>query len=112
MDVWAALDRPRPFRILELGAGSGALAEPLVGFLRGQAVDTVYTLDEPSPALRAVQRARLTDPVFRWAPDDDQAAHFVIANEVADALPVHRVVMRQGRLRELRVGLAAEDRKR
>src|SRR5579859_7737161 len=79
LDVWAALDRPRPFRILELGAGSGALAEPLVGFLRGQAVDTVYTLDEPSPALRAVQRARLTDPVFRWAPDDDQAAHFVIA---------------------------------
>ena len=31
LDVWEALDRPRPFRILELGAGSGALAEPLVG---------------------------------------------------------------------------------
>ena len=29
LDVWEALDRPRPFKILELGAGSGALAEPL-----------------------------------------------------------------------------------
>ena len=32
LDVWEALDRPRPFKILELGAGSGALAEPLLAF--------------------------------------------------------------------------------
>jgi SAM-dependent MidA family methyltransferase len=28
LDAWEALDRPRPFRILELGAGSGGLAAP------------------------------------------------------------------------------------
>jgi SAM-dependent MidA family methyltransferase len=146
LEVWHALDLPRPFRITELGAGSGALAESLVGFLRGEGVFAlpagaartaarpagdvsagaagtdseaapraiatgksedpalVFTLEEVSPTLRAVQRQRLTDPAFRWA-DGEEQAHFVIANEVADALPVHRVIVRGGRLRELHVGL-------
>ncbi|MCA1648512.1 MAG: SAM-dependent methyltransferase [Chloroflexi bacterium] len=108
LDVWEALDGPRPFRILELGAGSGALAEPLLAFLRGQSVDVVYTIDEVSPKLREVQRRRLTAPAFRWE-GAAEGAHFIIANEVADALPVHRVVMRQGRLRELHVGLDGQD---
>src|SRR4051794_33740870 len=38
LDVWKALGRPVPFKILELGAGSGALAEPLMAFLRRDAV--------------------------------------------------------------------------
>lgn len=104
LDVWQALDHPRPFKILELGAGSGALAEPLVACLRGESVDVVYTLDEVSPGLKEVQQRRLTDVAFRWD-GTTEAAHFIIANEVADALPVHRVVTRQGRLRELLVGL-------
>ncbi len=111
LDVWEALDRPSPFKILELGAGSGALAEPLLAFLREQAVDAVYTIDEVSPGLRQVQQRRLTDPAFRWD-GADEAAHFIIANEVADALPVHRVIVRQGRLHELQVGLDDEHHDR
>src|SRR6266852_3198429 len=49
LDVWEALDRPRPFKILELGAGSGALAEPLFAFLRTHGVDVIYAIDEVSP---------------------------------------------------------------
>jgi SAM-dependent MidA family methyltransferase len=115
LDVWEALDRPHPFRILELGAGSGALAESLVGCLRSEGSfssssnpDLVYTIDERSPTLRGVQRQRLTDPAFRWA-EAEEKAHFVIANEVVDALPVHRVIVRGGRLRELHVGLDEDD---
>jgi len=104
VDVWEALDRPRPFNILELGAGSGALAEPLVSLVRDVVPEVVYTIDEISPSLRSAQQARLTDPAFRWH-GADEAAHFILANEVADALPVDRVVVRGGRLRELRVGL-------
>src|SRR6202049_1959702 len=62
LDVWEAVERPRPFRILELGAGSGALAEPLLAFLHRQSVEVVYTLDDVSPRLREVQQRRLTDP--------------------------------------------------
>ncbi|MGI9145635.1 MAG: class I SAM-dependent methyltransferase [Chloroflexota bacterium] len=113
VDVWEALDRPRPFRILELGAGSGALAESLVAFVRAHITPVqtdadertlVYTIDEASRSLRSVQQARLSDPAFQWQ-GVDQPAHFIIANEVADALPADRVVVRRGQLRELRVGL-------
>lgn len=107
LDVWETLDRPRSFKILELGAGSGALAEPLVAFLRSHAVEVVYTIDEPSRSLRALQQQRLVDQAFRWE-GTDEPAHFIIANEVADALPVHRVVVREGRLREIHVGLDAD----
>jgi len=103
LEVWEALERPRPFRILELGAGSGALAEALVGFLRGEGLqDVVYTLDEVSPALREVQQRRLDGQEFRWD-GAEELANFILANEVADALPVHRAVMRNGHLHELLV---------
>ncbi|HEX8969148.1 MAG TPA: SAM-dependent methyltransferase [Chloroflexota bacterium] len=114
LDVWEALDRPRPFTILELGGGSGALAEGLMAFLRGDAAsdlkarDVVYTLDEISPSLRAIQQRRLTRPQFRWQ-GADEPAHFIVANEVADALPTHRAIRRSGRMRELFVGLDARD---
>ena len=107
LDVWEALDRPSPFNILELGAGSGALAEPLLSMVRGTVPAICYTIDETSPSLRAVQQRRLTDPAFRWA-GAKEPAHFIIANEVADALPVDRVVVRGGRLHEVRVGLDAQ----
>ncbi len=107
LDTWEALGRPRPFRMLELGAGSGALAEPLVAFLRDNAGDVMYAIDERSPSLREEQQRRLTNAAFRWE-DVDEPAHFIIANEVADALPVHRVIVRQGRLRELLVRVDSE----
>src|SRR5215831_7988134 len=74
LEVWEALERPRPFRMLELGAGSGALAQPLVGSLRAAGVDElIYIVDEVSPSLREVQRQRLTDPAFRWEEADEPA---------------------------------------
>jgi SAM-dependent MidA family methyltransferase len=111
LDVWEALDRPRPFKILELGAGSGALAESLMRFLREEVPETEYTLDEVSPSLRSLQRRRLSGAEFRWesSEDSEEPAHFIIANEVADALPVHRAVMRSGRLYELQVALDEAD---
>jgi SAM-dependent MidA family methyltransferase len=103
LDVWDALERPRPFRILELGAGSGALAAPLAQFLRDQHVDFVYSLDEISASLRQVQQQRLTGEEFRWE-GAEEPAHFILANEVADALPAHRALVRNGHLHELLVG--------
>jgi SAM-dependent MidA family methyltransferase len=108
LDVWEVLGRPVPFRMLELGAGSGALAEPLFAFLDANGVDVIYAIDELSPSLSEVQQRRLTDAAFRWD-GGDEPAHFLIANEVADALPVHRVIVRGGRLRELHVGVEQDQ---
>jgi len=108
VDVWEALERPRPLRILEVGAGSGALAESLLGLVREQVAEVAYTIDEPSPSLRAVQQRRLGQFGVSWTAGEARSMHVVLANEVADALPVHRVVLRDGALCELRVGLDAQ----
>jgi SAM-dependent MidA family methyltransferase len=96
-DLWEALDRPRPLRILEFGGGSGALASSLLDALDFE-VD--YVIDEVSPSLRALQCTRLG---ARLSDRPSGPPHLVIANEVLDALPVHRVTVRDGELREVLV---------
>jgi SAM-dependent MidA family methyltransferase len=82
-------------RILEIGAGSGALAETLLGEL-----DCEYLILETSTELRDRQRKRLGDRVKFL---DSLPARFsgaVIANEVVDAMPVHAVTWRDAGVME------------
>lgn len=73
-------------RILELGAGSGALAQTLLGELTCE-----YLILETSAALRERQRARLGSRVQFIDRLPPRWAGAVIANEVVDAMPVHAV---------------------
>ncbi|MBV9355601.1 MAG: SAM-dependent methyltransferase [Chloroflexi bacterium] len=100
LDLWDALGQPRPFRIVEHGGGSGALARSLLAALPD--LDVRYHLIETSPSLASVQRTRLAGYPVEWGVSD-APVHLVLANEVVDALPVERVVMRDGVLRERRV---------
>ncbi|HUN68357.1 MAG TPA: SAM-dependent methyltransferase [Burkholderiales bacterium] len=71
--------------VLEFGAGSGALAQALLGELKG--VD--YLILEPSAELAERQRSRIGDRA-RWIDHLPQGFRGVmLANEVADAMPVH-----------------------
>ena len=120
-EAWETLGRPSPFTISEEGAGTGALAAGLLGGLR----------DLGSPLLGAVryrpvevEGARLEALRMRLAadglaghidgdppPDRPVETGAVVANEVLDALPVHRVVGRPGLpggIAELRVGIDAD----
>ncbi|MBM4196037.1 MAG: SAM-dependent methyltransferase [Gammaproteobacteria bacterium] len=93
---------PEPV-VLEFGAGTGALAYGLLGRLASlDALPQKYLILEVSAELRTRQReylANLGDDIARrveWI-DRLPAAKFdglVIANEVADALPVERFVRR------------------
>jgi SAM-dependent MidA family methyltransferase len=84
--------------LLELGAGSGALAAELLAALA--AMDRLperYLILEPSPDLAERQRALLAQhqPLLHervhWVQGlPSQVRGLVIANEVLDALPVHR----------------------
>jgi SAM-dependent MidA family methyltransferase len=98
--------------ILELGAGSGALAATLLGALEAQgSLPERYAILEVSADLAARQRARLEalGPHLRarvvWLErlPDAPFTGVILANEVADALPVRRFRLRGGALRELGV---------
>jgi SAM-dependent MidA family methyltransferase len=110
--VHRAIDAPVEFTIREHGAGTGALARPLVeALLTGREPDAPrairYVVAEVEPARVESVRAALDDLAeVSVEPDDGRPIDgLVVANEVLDALPTHRVVQRGGRLREVFVGL-------
>lgn len=91
--------------VVELGAGTGALAAGLLtSFARHGLPAVPYLVLEPSADLRERQRdtlARLAAghlAAVRWldALPDAPVQGIVLANEVADSLPVSRFVMRDG----------------
>jgi SAM-dependent MidA family methyltransferase len=112
-DAWEKLDRPDPFVLREVGAGTGALA---VAVLEALAVDRPdlaaivrydpIEVDERrltaiDNRLHAVGFATaLLDPAASGRPIDG----VVVANEVLDALPIHRVIAADGELLERFVG--------
>lgn len=92
--------------LLELGPGTGAFALTAIDRLRQCASPLhAYELLEISADLRERQRQRVSDPIARWldalpAP----APRIVFANEIIDALPSERFVIREGDWWRLGVG--------
>lgn len=76
--------------ILEFGAGSGALAAQLIEELRPER----YLILETSAGLRARQRARLGARAQWLERLPEKFRGVMLANEVADAMPVHAVAWR------------------
>lgn len=109
--VHRAIGAPGTFTIREHGAGTGALAAPLVAELfDGESPPGAisYLVAEVEPARVAAVREAVTaaapGAAVEVAPDDRRPIDgLVVANEVLDALPTHRVVVRAGTLREVLV---------
>ncbi len=90
--VAEALQHTGTDEVWEFGAGSGALAEQVLGELaqRGQAPRR-YTIVDVSGALRARQQQRLAahGAIVQWADTLPEAmTGVVLGNEVLDAMPV------------------------
>jgi SAM-dependent MidA family methyltransferase len=106
---WERLGRPDPFALHEFGAGSGALASGLLHELRARRsplLDAIrYRPVEADPAHEAAVLQRLEAEGFgpeRVQHDPDAlVTGVVVANELLDALPVHRVTVADGEVREL-----------
>src|SRR5262245_55597094 len=87
------------FTVVELGAGKGLLALDIL-----QRHRFPYMILERSPAMRARQRELLRDYDVTWIEElPRRFTGCVFSNEFFDALPVHRIVGRGGRLREIYV---------
>jgi SAM-dependent MidA family methyltransferase len=112
-DAWDRLGRPEPFVLREYGAGTGTLALAILDGLALERPDLAaiirYDPIEAEPR-RIVEiesrlaRAGREGVLVEAARSGDAVVGFVVANEVLDALPVHRVVVRDGVLREILVG--------
>lgn len=112
-ECWERLERPAPFVVREYGSGIGALAWDVIAGLSEEAPECraalQYRLVETNPhrltqSLAGFAEGGLDDVVRgeEIAPgaDPQPITGAVIANEVADAFAVHRLIWRNDRLRE------------
>ncbi|HIK19779.1 MAG TPA: SAM-dependent methyltransferase [Synechococcus sp. M44_DOE_062] len=110
---WHILGSPPAFKVIEMGAGSGRLAQDWLTYVRSanppfwQALE--YGILERSAHLRQLQQERLAPfgEKVRWLdwdgiPDESVTGCF-FSNELVDAFPVHRVQVQDGALREIYV---------
>lgn len=117
--AWRELGSPPRWRILEVGAHDGRLAEDMLDGLASHeptaCTGLEYAIVEPLPALAAAQRRRLerfATPLRQVAaPEElDPAPGLLVANELLDALPFHLVESDGAGWRELGVGLDESGR--
>ena len=112
-ECWERLGKPDRFTIREYGAGIGALAYDVIAGLSEHDPALMraleYRLVEPNrhrmeQARAAMAEVGLSDVVVAESipegADPEPISGVVLANEVADALPVHRLVVRDGELQE------------
>ncbi len=113
-EMWECCGRPERFLVVEAGAGTGRLAADLLDFAAHTLPDfyaALYYLAVEIAAARrrmatqrlgshlATGRAALADTLPEQIPFG-----CILANELFDAMPVHRLVVERGELREIYVG--------
>jgi SAM-dependent MidA family methyltransferase len=113
-ELFLEMGSPPAWTIFEAGAGGGEFAHGVLKSLQSHYPEvfsaTSYVIDEVSAAARARSAARVSEfsdrVTFRSLADVAEPAlvGIVFSNELIDAFPVHRVIMRNGTLRELYVG--------
>ena len=115
--LWTLLDRPAPFNVLEPGGGDGLLCRDILTAARhlpdgfGDAIN--YTVIDPRPDAGRESESHhakrvVADILSPDLPSSPSLTHCILSNELLDALPVHRVRMAGGHLRELYVGIESD----
>jgi len=106
-ESWEALGRPRPYQVVELGAGDGTLAIQVLAATRSVpelAAALRYVAVERTPgAVAALREAGLK--AHASLADVGTVTGCVLANEVLDNVPFHRMRERDERVAEVFVGL-------
>jgi SAM-dependent MidA family methyltransferase len=122
VQMWVVLDRPRPYTLVEMGAGQGLLAKDILRWIRQhdpQCFDCLeYIIVEKTAGLVAEQQQQLLGELgaavpIAWKTLDAIAAQPIVgccfSNELVDAFPVHQVVFVQGELQEVYVTVEGDQ---
>jgi SAM-dependent MidA family methyltransferase len=114
-ELWDLLERPPRFVVREHGAGAGALAAATLDGLRrsGSSLLDVVRWEpvEIEPRREVAFGQHLETAGFgdqTGPPGEEPVVGVVLANEVLDALPTHRVTASDGVLREVLVGWSGD----
>ena len=115
-EMWDMLGRPREFYAVEAGAGTGRLAGQILDFAARKLPEFYgalqYVSVEQSQARRERHRenvrTHLENGTAISAAELPQGvpAGCIFSNELLDALPVHRVLVQRGNLREIYVNFS------
>ena len=131
LQMWQLLDCPRPFTVVEMGAGNGLLARDILDYSSHLASDfqrslRYVCLDYPAVAgiergarsQQAMSRVAAAVPAIginsvvsadlggeKYGIPLSRVRGCILSNELLDAFPVHQVTVRQGRLEEVYVEL-------
>ena len=106
-EAWQRMDRPDPFVLREYGPGSGTLAATILAGLRADGSGLAEALRYEPVEINEHRRAEIETraelgslPAGRPPRGTGRLTGAILANEFLDALPVHRVEARAGRLLE------------
>ena len=112
-EMWQAMGAPDRWDMAEAGAGNGALCRDVLRWARqwapGFFESIKYEIVERIPSSEARQRKlleteSLAAKVFWSGEIPDAIDGCVLSNELLDSMPVHRVWVEDGELREIFVG--------
>lgn len=117
-EMWEVLGRPAEFWAVEAAAGTGRLAAQVLDFAASQLSAFYealhYVAVEQSAARRGEHDKALATHLSRGRAVSaaelpaEIPAGCIFSNELLDALPVHRVTVQDGALREVYVGLHSD----
>jgi SAM-dependent MidA family methyltransferase len=109
-EMWEAMGSPARWDLVEAGAGNGTLCRDVLRWAHGRAPEFFETIEykvvEPISSLQARQRKLLDEESLEanasWLAElPDSAAGCVLSNELLDSMPVHRVQVDDGKVREV-----------
>ncbi len=117
-EMWSVCGQPSPFIVAEAGAGAGWLAGQVLDFaaralpefyhaLRYVAVES-STARREAAGRRLAQHAQSSRATIAAGLPGRIPAGCILSNELFDAMPVHRVVVEHGELREIYVAWDGE----
>ncbi|MEB3191554.1 MAG: class I SAM-dependent methyltransferase [Snowella sp.] len=112
-EMWLNLAQPTSFNLVEMGAGTGILAQDILSYYQNNYPDFFESLQfiiiEKSFHLQSLQKKNLENfqGKVNWQEWENIAENSLVgcffSNELVDAFPVHLVTVSEGKLKEIYV---------